>query len=308
MDQKNLEQSPEEVLAEGREGRLRAEDFEAHRSHLRAVAYRMLGSLAEADDAVQETWLRASAADTSEVANTGGWLTTIATRTCLNVLRSRATRREEQLETAYGADRPDSRPSPEQEVEAADAVGIALLVVLDTLTPDERLAFVLHDLFAIPFDEIAAILERTPASARQLASRARRRVRGTTPAVPDSFRQQQAVSAFLAATRTGDFEALVALLHPDVVLTADPAVIPTPEPVVVLGAHTVAKGAMAATGRAQFTGPALLDGVLGLAMAPNGRLRLVLAFTVHPDSGLITAVEVIAEPQRLAALELAVGS
>ncbi|MGW6056139.1 sigma-70 family RNA polymerase sigma factor [Streptomyces sp. NPDC055189] len=307
MDEKNLEKglevSPEESLG----GSLRAEDFEAHRPHLRAVAYRMLGSLAEAEDAVQETWLRASAADTSEVANTGGWLTTIATRTCLNVLRSRATRREEQLETAYGADRPDGRPSPEQEVEAADAVGIALLVVLDTLTPDERLAFVLHDLFAIPFDEIAAILERTPASARQLASRARRRVKGTTPATPDSSRQHQAVTAFLAATRTGDFEALVALLHPDVVLTADPAVIPTPEPVVVLGAHTVAKGAMAATGRAQFTGPALLDGTLGLAMAPNGHLRLVLTFTVEPGSGLITAVEVIAEPQRLAALELAVA-
>ncbi|MFI6090818.1 sigma-70 family RNA polymerase sigma factor [Streptomyces sp. NPDC051218] len=302
MDEKNLENRPDRSLGKS----LRAGDFEAHRPHLRAVAYRMLGSLAEAEDAVQETWLRAAAADSSEVVNTGGWLTTIATRTCLNVLRSRATRREEELETAYGADRPDGRPSPEQEVEAADAVGIALLVVLDTLTPDERLAFVLHDLFAVPFDEIAAILERTPASTRQLASRARRRVRGTSPSTLDSSRQQQAVSAFLAATRTGDFEALVALLHPDVVLTADPAVIPTPEPVVVLGAHTVAKGAMAATGRAQFTGPALLDGVSGLAMAPNGRLRLVLTFTVHPDSGLITAVEVIAEPQRLAALEVAV--
>ncbi|MGW5731501.1 MULTISPECIES: sigma-70 family RNA polymerase sigma factor [Streptomyces] len=295
MHEKNLEK------------RLGAEDFEAHRPHLRAVAYRMLGSLAEAEDAVQETWLRASAADTAEVVNLGGWLTTIATRTCLNALRSRATRREEDLQTADGTDRPDGRPSPEQEVEAADAVGIALLVVLDTLSPDERLAFVLHDLFAIPFDEIAVILERTPASARQLASRARRRVRGTTPAAPDSSRQRQAVTAFLAATRTGDFEALVALLHPEVVLTADPAVIPTPEPVVVLGAHTVAKGAMAATGRAQFTGPALLDGTLGLAMAPQGRLRLVLAFTVAPDSGLITAVDVIAEPDRLAALELAVA-
>ncbi|MEV1027034.1 sigma-70 family RNA polymerase sigma factor [Streptomyces sp. NPDC050264] len=295
MDEKNLEKS------------LRAEDFEAHRPHLRAVAYRMLGSLAEAEDAVQETWLRASAADTSEVLNTGGWLTTIATRTCLNALRSRATRREEELETAYGGDRPDGRPSPEQEVEAADAVGIALLVVLDTLTPDERLAFVLHDLFAIPFDEIAAILERSPASARQLASRARRRVRGTVPATPDSTRQRQAVDAFLAASRAGDFEALVALLHPDVVLTADPTVTPTPEPVVVLGGHTVAKGAMAATGRAQFTGPALVDGTLGLVMAPQGRLRVVLTFTVQPETGLITAIDVIAEPRRLAELELTVA-
>ncbi|MFJ8825317.1 sigma-70 family RNA polymerase sigma factor [Streptomyces sp. NPDC102467] len=295
MNEKNLEKS------------LRAEDFEAHRPHLRAVAHRMLGSLAEADDAVQETWLRASAADTSEIVNTGGWLTTIATRTCLNALRSRATRREEELETAYGSDRPDGRPSPEQEVEAADAVGIALLVVLDTLTPDERLAFVLHDLFALPFDEIAAILERSPASARQLASRARRRVKGTAPAAPDSTRQRQAVDAFLAASRAGDFEALVTLLHPDVVLTADPAVIPTPEPVVVLGAHTVAKGAMAATGRAQFTGLALLDGFPGLVMAPQGQLRLVLAFTIEPETGLITAVDVIAEPRRLAALDLAVA-
>ncbi|MET9499046.1 sigma-70 family RNA polymerase sigma factor [Streptomyces sp. NPDC006552] len=286
---------------------LRAEDFEAHRSHLRAVAYRMLGSLAEAEDAVQETWLRAAAADPSDVANLGGWLTTITTRTCLNALRSRATRREDPLEPPAGTARPDGRPGPEQEVEAADAVGIALLVVLDTLTPDERLAFVLHDLFALPFDEIAAILERSPASARQLASRARRRVRGTTPAAPDTSRQRKAVDAFLAATRTGDFEALVALLHPDVVLTADPAVTPTPEPVVVLGAHTVARGAMAAAGRARFTGPALLDGVVGLAMAPHGRLRLVLAFTVEPESGLITAVDVIAEPERLAALELAVA-
>lgn len=286
---------------------LRAEVFEAHRPHLRAVAHRMLGSLAEADDAVQETWLRASAAEVGEVRNIGGWLTTITTRTCLNALRSRAARREEDLPTAHGSDRPDGGPTPEQEVEAADAVGIALLVVLDTLTPDERLAFVLHDLFALPFDEIAAILERTPAAARQLASRARRRVRGTAPAAPDSSRQKQAVTAFLAATRTGDFEALVALLHPDVVLTADPAVIPTPEPVVVLGAHTVAKGAMAATGRARFTGTALLDGAYGLAMAPHGRLRLVLTFTLHPDSGLITAVDVIAEAERLGAVEVAVA-
>ncbi|MGW5786733.1 sigma-70 family RNA polymerase sigma factor [Streptomyces sp. NPDC003757] len=286
---------------------LRAEDFEAHRPHLRAVAYRMLGSLAEAEDAVQETWLRAGAADVGEVRNIGGWLTTIATRTCLNALRSRVARREEDLQTSHGTDRPDHSPTPEQEVEAADAVGIALLVVLDTLTPDERLAFVLHDLFAVSFDEIAGILERTPASARQLASRARRRIRGTSPAAPDTLRRQRAVDAFLAATRTGDFEALVALLHPDVVLTADPAVIPSPERVVVLGAHTVAKGAMAATGRAQFTGPALLDGAYGLVMAPQGRLRVLLAFTTDPDSGLFTAIDVIAEPERLAAVEVTVA-
>ncbi|MEU0676565.1 sigma-70 family RNA polymerase sigma factor [Streptomyces sp. NPDC006172] len=302
---------------------LSPERFEADRPRLRAVAHRMLGSLTEADDAVQETWLRASAADLGEVENVTAWLTTVVGRVSLNMLRSRRTRREEPLEAsevdlmagaALGGD-------PEEEALLADSVGVALLVVLDSLGPDERLAFVLHDLFAVPFDAIAPLIDRTPATTRQLASRARRRVRGTTPApagarepatvltsrapaAADAPRQRQAVEAFLAATRGGDFEALLALLHPDVVLTADRFVVPTPEPIEVLGARTVAQGAMAATGRARFTGPALLDGRAGLVMAPYGRLRLALLLTVT-DEG-ITRIEIIADRERLAGIEVGV--
>lgn len=207
------------------------ERFEEHRSHLRAVSYRMLGSLAEAEDAVQEAWLRLDRSDVGEVENLGGWLTTVVSRICLNMLRSRESRREDPME-AYpadlavdGADTVD----PEQEALLADSVGPALLVVLDQLTPAERLAFVLHDLFAVPFDEIAPMIERSPAATRQLASRARRRVKGA-PLVPeaDLTRQRRVVDAFLAATRGGNFDALVTLLHPDVVLRADKAVVPTP--------------------------------------------------------------------------------
>lgn len=290
---------------------LAAERFEEHRSHLRAVAYRMLGSLSEADDALQEAWLRVSRADTSGVENLAGWLTTVVARVCLNLLRTRERQREESLDVhvdARVADAvvgPADGRDPEEEAVLADSVGVALLVVLDTLAPAERLSFVLHDMFAVPFDEIGPMLERSPAAVRQLASRARRRVKGASPLPEaDLARRHRVVDAFLAATRGGNFDALVALLHPDVVLRADKAVIPTPEPVVVRGAHTVAKGAMAATGRAAFTGVALIDGTVGLAMAPRGRLSVVLAFTIA--DGLVTEIDVIAEPERLTGLEIAV--
>ncbi|MFE0047896.1 sigma-70 family RNA polymerase sigma factor [Streptomyces albireticuli] len=284
-----------------------AERFEEHRPHLRAVAYRMLGSLGEAEDAVQDTWLRADRADTSDVENLGGWLTTVVGRVCLNMLRARKNRREDPLETRFSdpAVGEESGDDPEREALTADSVGVALLVVLDTLTPAERLSFVLHDMFAVPFDEIAPMIERTPAAARQLASRARRRVKGGTPAPAAGLaRQREVVAAFLAATRGGNFDALVTLLHPDVVLHADKAVIPTPEPVLARGGRTVARGAMAAVGRARFTGLALLDGSVGLAMAPFGRLALVLDFTVV--DGLITSIDVIAERERLERLVVGV--
>ncbi|MGH3864045.1 sigma-70 family RNA polymerase sigma factor [Actinokineospora sp.] len=283
------------------------ERFEQDRPHLRAVAYRMLGSLSEAEDAVQETWLRADRADTGDVENLTGWLTTVVARVCLNLLRSRETRREDPFETLLSdpVASADAGGEPERESELADSVGLALLVVLDTLAPAERLAFVLHDLFAVPFDDIAPMIERSPAAVRQLASRARRRVKGTTPApAADLALRRRVVDAFLAATRGGDFDALVTLLHPDVVLRADRAVVPSAEPIVIRGADTVAKGAMAATGRAQFTGTALIDGCVGLAMAPRGRLRLVLTFTI--TDGKITEIDVIAERDRLGELELAV--
>ncbi|MFD8217527.1 sigma-70 family RNA polymerase sigma factor [Streptomyces sp. NPDC059697] len=290
---------------------LAAERFEEHRSHLRAVAYRMLGSLSEADDALQEAWLRVDRADTSGVENLAGWLTTVVARVCLNLLRTRERQREESLDVhvdARVADAvvgPADGRDPEEEAVLADSVGVALLVVLDTLAPAERLAFVLHDMFAVPFDEIGPMLERSPAAVRQLASRARRRVKGASPLPEaDLARRHRVVDAFLAATRGGNFDALVALLHPDVVLRADRAVIPTPEPVVVRGAHTVAKGAMAATGRAAFTGVALVDGTVGLAMAPRGRLSVVLVFTIA--DGLISEIDVIAEPDRLGRLEISV--
>jgi RNA polymerase sigma-70 factor (ECF subfamily) len=284
------------------------ERFEADRTRLRAVAYRMLGSLSEAEDAVQETWLRLHRADADAIGNLGGWLTTVVARVCLNMLRARDARSEETLDTrAPGpvADREDVT-DPEQEALLADSVGLALLVVLDTLTPAERLAFVLHDMFSVPFEEIGALIERSPAAARQLASRARRRVKGNA-AVPeaDLARQQRVIGAFLAATRSGDFEALVALLHPDVALRADRAAGPFPAPVQVSGARTVAKGAMAATGRALTTQPALVNGAPGLAMAPLGRLVLVLSFAFAED-GAITGIDVIADADRLSGVELAV--
>lgn len=284
-----------------------AERFEEQRARLRAVAYRMLGSAGEADDAVQDAWLRVSRADTAEVDNLAAWLTTVVARLCLNTLRRRTTRRETPLDDQRAATTAsaDTTGDPEEEALLADSVGLALLVVLDTLTPAERLAFVLHDMFAVPFDEIAPMLDRTPAAARQLASRARRRVRGVPPtAEADVARQRRVVDAYLAAARHGDFEALVAVLHPDVVLRADAAAGPTPRPVVIRDARRVARGALAAGERARFTVPALVDGRVGLVMAPRGQLFLVLGFAFAGD--LITEIDVIADPERLRALELAV--
>lgn len=280
--------------------------FEGQRARLRGVAYRMLGSAAEADDAVQEAWLRLQRADTSSVENLDGWLTTVVARVCLNMLRSRETRRESPLGDDH--DRPvadrDASADPEQEAVLADSVGLALLVVLDTLTPAERLAFVLHDMFDLPFDEIAPIVDRSPAAARQLASRARRRVRGGAAArEPDLPRQRRVVDAYLAAARDGDFDGLVRLLDPDVVLHADGQALPSGRPAVVRGARAVATGALASSARARYAQPALVDGTVGLVMAPRGQLFLVLAFTFDGDR--ITEIDVVADPDRLRALDLA---
>ena len=280
--------------------------FEEQRSRLRGVAYRMLGSGQEADDAVQEAWLRLSRADTSSVENLDGWLTTVVARVALNMLRSRETRRETSLDEPgrLRAVNNDDSADPEQQALLADSVGLALLVILDRLSPAERLAFVLHDMFDLPFDEIAPIVERTPAATRQLASRARRRVRGAT-AVPDRdlARQRRVVDAYLAATRHGDFEGLVKLLDPDVELRADAQAMPVGAPGFIRGARAVAEGALASSARARFTQPALVDGSVGLVMAPRGHLFLVLRFTL--DGDLITGIDVIADPNRLRELDLA---
>ncbi len=279
-----------------------AEQFEAHRAHLRAVAYRMLGSLSEADDAVQESWLRLSRADTSGVANLGGWLTTVVARICLDLLRARTSRREEPLDAHHGPI--VSRAcaiDPEHEALMADAVGLALLVVLETLAPAERLAFVLHDLFAVPFEEIAPIVGRSPTAARQLASRARRRVRGAAT-VPDAdlARQRTVVDAFLAASHGGDFAALLAVLDPDVVFRLDRSLVPAGAALEVRGAAAVAARF---AGRAQIARPALVNGAVGLVVAPGGRLAMVMDVTFA--RGKIAAIEVIAEPARLRHVDLA---
>ena len=281
-----------------------ASQFEEHRTRLRSVAYRMLGSASEADDAVQEAWLRVSRADTTGVENLEAWLKTVVARVCLNMLRSRRTRREDPLDGRTPEQVMDGS-DPEQEAVLADSVGLALLVVLDTLSPAERLAFVLHDMFDLPFDDIAPIVGKSPAAARQLASRARRRVKGADAAPdPDVTRQRRVVDAYLAATRSGNFEALVTLLDPDVVLRADPESGPIPEPIVIRGAQAVAKGAMASAERARFAEPALVDGAPGLVMALRGRLVLVLAFTFA--DGAITAIDVIGDRDRLDRLDIAV--
>jgi RNA polymerase sigma factor (sigma-70 family) len=278
-----------------------AEQFQAHRTHLRAVAYRMLGSASEADDAVQEAWLRLSRADTTEVRNLGGWLTTVVARVCLNMLQSRKSRHEEALEPDLPevAGREDTT-DPEQQAVLADSIGLALLVVLDTLAPPERLAFVLHDMFAVPFEEIAPIVERSPAATRQLASRARRRVQGTAT-TPDPARQRQVVDAFLAASRGGDFEALLNLLDPDVVLRADGAAVRMGADGEVLGAQAVATFF---SGRARAARLALVDGLPGAVWAAGGQPRVVFSFTV--TDGKVTAVELIADPDRLSELALTV--
>ncbi|GHF00103.1 sigma-70 family RNA polymerase sigma factor [Streptomyces fumanus] len=281
-----------------------ADRFEEHRGQLRAVAYRMLGSLAEAEDAVQETWLRLDRAGADGVDNLGGWLTTVTGRICLDLLRSRTARREEPMPDTFVPDpvvRALPRTDPEQEALHTDSVGLALLVVLERLEPAERLAFVLHDLFAVPFDDIAAIVERTPAATRQLASRARRRVRDATPAAdPDLGRQRAALDAFLAASRAGDFEALLAVLHPDVVLRADAGAGLSR---LVRGARTVAEQARlyqrTATAEAR---PVTVNGAAGLLAVRGGRPESVLTVTVV--DGRITGLYILADPERLARLEL----
>ena len=291
-----------------------AERFEENRSHLRAVAYRMLGSVNEADDAIQETWLRLSRSDASAIENLGGWLTTVVARVCLDMLRSRTSRREESM-TEHAPGPVASRQAgndPEREALLADSVGIALLVVLDRLAPAERLAFVLHDMFDVPFEEIAEIVGRSPDAARQLASRARRRVQGVDT-VPEAARAQQRalVNAFLAALRAGDFEGLIAVLDPDVLVCVDEAAARPGAPREVRGARAWAKGAVAwSRGVVAFAQamrlaqPVLVDGGLGIVLAPDGHLQRVLKFTIA--NGKIAQVEIIADSARLAQLEIGV--
>ncbi len=283
-----------------------AQQFEERRIHLRAVAYRMLGSLSEADDAVQESWLRLSRADTSSVENLSGWLTTVVARVCLDMLRARAARREEPLEASVVEplmSREDGI-APEQEAILAESVGLALLVVLDRLNPAERLAFVLHDLFDVPFDEIAPIVGRSPTAARQLASRARRRVRGAGAAIStgqpsaelnaEGARQRTVVGAFLAAARAGNFDALLALLDPDVVLRADHATVQTGASAKVSGAQAVAQQF---AGRARAAQLALINGAVGAVWAVGGQPRVVLSFTLAHEK--IIAIDLIADPASL---------
>ena len=279
--------------------------FEENRAHLRAVAYRMLGSLSEADDAVQEAWLRLSRAGTSGIENLGGWLTTVVGRVCLDILRSRESRREEPLE-ARGVERErgsEDAVDPEGEALLGDSIGLALLVVLETLAPAERVAFVLHDLFAVPFEEIAPIVGRSPTAARQLASRARRRVQGARTAPdPDLSRQREVVDAFLAASRGGDFAALLAVLDPDVVVRADGVAVRMGASREVLGAAAVAE---TFAGRARAAQPALVDGVPGLVWAQGGRPRVVFGFTIV--DGRIVEIDMVADPDRLRQLDVAPG-
>jgi RNA polymerase sigma-70 factor (ECF subfamily) len=287
-----------------------ARQFEQHRGQLRAVAYRMLGSLAEAEDAVQEAWLRLSRSDVSEVGNLAGWLTTVVSRVCLDMLRSRKSRREDSLDTFVPdpiIGREAGGLGPEDEALQADAVGLALLVVLETLAPAERLAFVLHDMFGVSFDEIAAIVDKTPAATRQLASRARRRVQGAPRSDGDTGRQRAVVEAFMAASRGGDFEALLALLDPDVVLRADAgaATADFAGPAVsklVRGARAVVEQALLFTRMAPYTELATVNGEPGTITVVNGRLMGVMGLTVA--DGKITQIDILADIDRLKELPL----
>lgn len=281
-----------------------AERFEEHRPRLRAVAYRMLGSVTEAEDAVQETWLRLSRADAGGVENLGAWLTTVVGRVCLDLLRSRTSRREEPFEahTAEPAAAGADGAGPEQQALLADSVGIALLVVLETLTPAERLAFVLHDMFAVSFDEIALVVGRSPAAVRQLASRARRRVQAGAPTPEaDVSRRRALVDAFLTAARGGEFTALLTLLDPDVVMRADNTAVQMGGSREVHGADVVA-GFF--SGRAQGALPALIDGIVGAVVAADGQTRLAIGFTIA--DGRILGIDVVAEPDRLRELDVAI--
>ncbi|MEV6875490.1 sigma-70 family RNA polymerase sigma factor [Amycolatopsis sp. NPDC051128] len=277
-----------------------AERFEAERGRLRGLAYRMLGSAAEADDAVQEAWLRLNRVDS--VDNLAAWLTPVVSRVCLDVLRSRKARREEPVE---GLPEPAAEADPAGEVELADSVGRALLVVLAALGPAERIAFVLHDLFAVPFDRIAPVLDRTPVAAKKLASRARQRVRGASPLPPsDVARHRRVVDAFLAAARGGDLAELMDVLAPDVVRRADAVALPMGVALETRGARAVAEETQVFGKRARFAETALVDGAVGVVVAPRGRLLLALAVTVEDER--VAAYEVIADPARLAALRITV--
>ncbi|MFF4620613.1 sigma-70 family RNA polymerase sigma factor [Nonomuraea jabiensis] len=287
-----------------------ADQFEEYRTHLKAVAYRMLGSLAEAEDAVQESWLRLSRTDSGEIDNLGGWLTTVVGRVCLDMLRTRTSRREDPLEQRLPDPiiSPEDGGHPEQQALIADSVGLALLVVLESLSPAERLAFVLHDMFAVPFEQIAPIVDRTPATAKKLASRARQRVRGTVPSPdPDPGRQRQVVDAFLAAAREGDFEALLGILDPDVVLRVDAGAVAAGGMWTISGAAAVAGEAtnFRRFSTAYTVEPVLVNGVVGLVGREHGRPRSVLSFTIH--DGRIAALEILTDPERLALLDLSAG-
>jgi RNA polymerase sigma-70 factor (ECF subfamily) len=282
-----------------------AESFERERPHLRAVAYRLLDSLSEADNAVQESWLRMRRSDSRAVTNLGGWLTTVVARVCLDMLRSRAARREHPLE-GHLPDPIISREegmAPEQAVLQAEAVGLALQVVLDTLEPAERVAFVLHDVFAVPYDEIASLVERSPVAARQLASRARRRVQDVAP-VPDADRahSRAVVDAFFAAVREGDLAALLAVLDPGVVVCADYGARPVAAPREVRGARVAAENALRFARYAYFAQPVLVNGAVGIVAAPGGQLYAVMGFMVR--QGKIVEIDILTDPARLRQLDL----
>ena len=293
-----------------------AERFEAHRAHLRAVAYRMLGSVSEADDAVQDAWLRLARADATAVDNLGGWLTTVVARLCLDRLRARTARREEPMGIHLPepiVSSPDVAPDPEEEAILADSVGLAMLVVLERLTPAERLAFVLHDTFGLPFEQIAPIVDRTPTAARQLASRARRRVRGSVmPANVSRARQRELVDAFLAAARAGDFEALVRILDPDVVVRADAGAILTPvgRSREVRGAAEVARQALAFRALAPGARAATVNGAAGIVVYSGDRPFAVLGFTFEgrDRSAVIAEIDILLDPERLERLDLSAVS
>ena len=288
------------------ESQFLADRFEQNRDRLLAVAYRMLGSLAEADDAVQEAWLRLSRSDADSIENLGGWLTTVVGHVCLDMLRARTSRREDYLdEQLPGPPAPKrANANPEQEAVLADSVGLALMVVLDRLAPAERLAFVLHDMFDLSFDEIASIVGRTPTAARQLASRARRRIRGGKVSGATLPQQRKVVDAFLAALRSGDLEALLAVLDPDVVVHSDQVSTLPGRPAEVRGAESFARQAIAAAQGARAARPAVVDGAVGLVVAPRGRLFRVLRFTFA--NGKINRIDVVGDPAVLASLDLAV--
>lgn len=283
-----------------------AERFDDHRSHLRAVAYRMLGSMTEADDAVQETWLRLSRANSSDVENLRAWLTTVVGRVCLNMLRSRRSRREDSLDVLPDPvvhPEVEGTGDPENEAVLAESLGLALLIVLDTLTPAERLAFVLHDMFGVPFGEIAPIVGRSPAAARQLASRARRRVRSEAPVADGDLRGQRAVvDAFVKASREGDFDALLAVLDPDVVVRADRDATPPYAPRTVRGARAVAEVAQSFSSLAPSARRAIVNGAAGLVVAPQGRPFAVIGFTI--TNGKIVEMDIWTNPERLSRIEM----